>query len=151
MVQAANRIFAESTLAGQFATLVVGRASQDGSVEFVSAGHLPLLHLCGAEPALAGATGLPLGMFTNAGFTVHRLRLAPGDGILVYTDGITEACNPAGEEYGMARMKALAANCHKKSPGSLIADCLADLHNFTSGTKPSDDLTLLAIQRAAEA
>jgi sigma-B regulation protein RsbU (phosphoserine phosphatase) len=151
MVQAANRIFAESTLAGQFATLVVGRASQDGSVEFVSAGHLPLLHLCGAEPALAGATGLPLGMFTNAGFTVHRLRLAPGDGILVYTDGITEACNPAGEEYGMARIKTLAANCHKKSPDSLIADCLEDLHKFASGTKPTDDLTLLAIQRAAEA
>jgi len=41
MVQAANRIFAESTLAGQFATLIVGRASQDGAVEFVSAGHLP--------------------------------------------------------------------------------------------------------------
>ena len=151
MVQAANRIFAESRLAGQFATLVVGRASQDGSVEFVSAGHLPLLHLCGSEPAVAGATGVPLGMFSNAGFSVHRLHLAPGDGILIYTDGITEACNPAGEEYGMPRIKSVAANCYKKTPDNLIADCLADLHKFTSGTKPSDDLTLLAIQRAAEA
>jgi sigma-B regulation protein RsbU (phosphoserine phosphatase) len=151
MVQAANRIFAESTLADQYATLVVGRASQDGSVEFVSAGHLPLLHLCGADPALAESTGLPLGMFTNAAFSVHRLHLAPGDGLLVYTDGMTEACNPSGEEYGVARMKTLAANCHKKSPDSLIADCLQDLQQFTSGTNPTDDLTLLAIQRAAEA
>jgi len=151
MVQAANRIFAESTLAGQYATLVVGRASQDGSVEFVSAGHLPLLHLCGAEPAVAESTGLPLGMFTNAGFSTHRLHLAPGDGLLVYTDGMTEACNPAGEEYGLPRMKSLAGNCHKKSPDHLIADCLEDLHKFTSGAKPTDDLTLLAIQRIAEA
>jgi len=45
MVEDANRIFCESTLAGQFATLVIGRAAHDGSVEFVSAGHLPLLHI----------------------------------------------------------------------------------------------------------
>jgi sigma-B regulation protein RsbU (phosphoserine phosphatase) len=149
MVQAANRIFAESTLAGQYATLVVGRATQDGSVELVNAGHLPLLHLCGAEPAVADATGLPLGMFTNAGFSIHRLHLAPGDGLLVFTDGMTEARNPAGEEYGVARMKMLVANCHKKSPDSLIAECLQDLQKFTLGTKPTDDLTLLAIQRGA--
>jgi len=54
-----------------------GRASQDGAVEFVSAGHLPLLHLSALEPAVADATGLPLGMFTNASFSVHRLQLAP--------------------------------------------------------------------------
>ena len=64
---------------------------------------------------------------------------------------LTEARNPAGEEYGVPRMKKLAANCHKKSPNALIADCLKDLQNFTSGTKPHDDLTLLAIQRIAEA
>src|SRR6202521_2281846 len=47
LVQDANRIFCESTLAGQFATLVVGRAANDGSVEFISAGHLPVLHIHG--------------------------------------------------------------------------------------------------------
>jgi len=148
MVQAANRIFAESTLAGQYATLIVGRASQDGTVEFVSAGHLPLLHLSCNEPAVADATGLPLGMFTNVSFTVHRLQLAPGDALLVYTDGFTEALNPEGEEYGIARMKTFASGCSAKSPNQLISACLQDLHNFTTGTKPSDDLTLLAIQRA---
>ena len=148
MVQAANRIFAESTLAGQYATLIVGRASQDGTVEFVSAGHLPLLHLSCNAPAVADATGLPLGMFTNASFTVHRLQLAPGDALLVYTDGFTEALNPDGEEYGIARMKTFASGCSAKAPDQLISDCLQDLRSFTIGTKPTDDLTLLAIQRA---
>ena len=87
-------------------------------------------------------------MFTNASFTVHRLQLAPGDALLVYTDGFTEALNPDGEEYGVARMKTFASNRSTKSPDHLITDCLQDLRAFTTGTKPTDDLTLLAIQRA---
>lgn len=71
MVQDANRIFCESTLAGQFATIVVGRATRDGAVEFVSAGHLPVLHIhCdGATPK--ESTGMPLGMFHDQHFPVQ--------------------------------------------------------------------------------
>src|SRR5207245_1569330 len=88
MVADANRIFCESTLAGQFATLVVGRAAHDGSVEFVSAGHLPVLHIerDGATPK--DSTGMPLGMFCNTRFPVHRLTLAHGDTLFLYTDGL---------------------------------------------------------------
>jgi len=57
MVEDANRIFCESTLAGQFATLVVGRAAHDGSVEFVSAGHLPVLHIHGDGATPKDSTG----------------------------------------------------------------------------------------------
>ena len=87
-------------------------------------------------------------MFTNASFTVHHLQLAPGDSLLIYTDGFTEALNPQGEEYGVARMKMFASGCSAKAPDQLISDCLQDLQKFTTGTKPTDDLTLLAIQRA---
>src|SRR2546429_4158346 len=104
MVEDANRIFCESTLAGQFATLVVGRAAHDGSVEFVSAGHLPLLHIHvdGATPR--DSTGVPLGMFCNTRFPVQRLTLAHGDAVLLYTDGLTEARNRAGQENGLHRI-----------------------------------------------
>src|ERR1700732_4284771 len=57
MVQDANRIFCESTLAGQFATIVVGRASRDGSVEFVSAWHLPVVHLTCDRATPKGSPG----------------------------------------------------------------------------------------------
>ena len=149
MVEAANRIFCESTLAGQFATLVVGRASRDGSVEFVSAGHLPLLHLGSVEPRVQGATGVPLGMFATARFPVTRLSLAPGEALLIYTDGLTEARNSAGEEYGLHRVKTFAGRRRTTAPDGLISECLLDLRDFTAGTKQTDDLTLLAIQRAA--
>ena len=149
MVEAANRIFSESTLAGQFATLVVGRATDDGSVEFVSAGHLPVLHLGCNGAKSEGATGVPLGMFTNRHFPVHQLSLSSGEALLLYTDGFTEACNAVSEEYGVNRIKETAQRHYAATPDRLIAGCLSDLQNFTAGTKRTDDLSLLVLRRAA--
>src|SRR2546429_623925 len=148
MVADANRIFCESTLPGQFATLVVGRAAHDGSVEFVSAGHLPVLHIerDGATPK--DSTGVPLGMFCNTRFPVHRLTLAHGDTLFLYTDGLTEARNRAGTEHGLHRIQTLAARHTGIEPAGLISKCLEDLQSFAEGVKQPDDLTLLAVQRA---
>jgi sigma-B regulation protein RsbU (phosphoserine phosphatase) len=148
MVADANRIFSESTLAGQFATLVVGRAAHDGAVEFVSAGHLPLLHIHGEQATPKDSTGVPLGMFCNARFPVHRLALADGDTLFLYTDGLTEARNRAGAEYGLHRIRALAARHTGIEPAGLISECLEDLLSFREGLKQTDDLALLAVQRA---
>ena len=147
MVEDANRIFCESTLAGQFATLVVGRAAHDGSVEFVSAGHLPLLHIHADGVAPKDSTGVPLGMFRGARFPVHRLTLTHGDTVFLYTDGLTEALNRAGQEYGLQRIRALAARHVGKAPDGLISECLADLVSFGEGVKQTDDLTLLVVRR----
>jgi sigma-B regulation protein RsbU (phosphoserine phosphatase) len=149
MVEAANRIFSESTLAGQFATLVVGRATEDGSVEFVSAGHLPVLHLGCNGARSEGATGVPLGMFANTSFPVHRLSLNAGEALLVYSDGISEACNALSEEYGVNRVKETAERHYAAAPDRLIAGCLSDLQEFAAGTKRTDDLSLLVLRRAA--
>jgi sigma-B regulation protein RsbU (phosphoserine phosphatase) len=148
MVEDANRIFCESTLAGQFATLVVGRAARDGSVEFVSAGHLPLLHVHGDGATPRDSTGVPLGMFRNTRFPVQRLTLAHGDTLFLYTDGLTEAQNRAGAEYGLHRIRTLAARHTGIEPAGLISKCLEDLLGFAEGLKGVDDLTLLAVQRA---
>jgi sigma-B regulation protein RsbU (phosphoserine phosphatase) len=148
MVEDANRIFCESTLAGQFATLVVGRAAHDGSVEFVSAGHLPLLHIHVDGATSKDSTGVPLGMFCNTRFPVHRLTLAHGDTVLLYTDGLTEARNRAGQEYGLPRIRALAARHTGIAPDGLISKCLEDLLTFGEGSQQTDDLTLLAVRRA---
>ena len=148
MVEDANRIFCESTLAGQFATLVIGRAAHDGSVEFVSAGHLPLLHIHGDGVAAKDSTGVPLGMFCSARFPIHRLTLERGDAVFLYTDGLTEARNRAGQEYGLQRIRALAAQHIGKAPDGLISECLEDLLSFGEGLKQTDDLTLLVVRRS---
>jgi sigma-B regulation protein RsbU (phosphoserine phosphatase) len=69
--------------------------------------------------------------------------------LLIYTDGLTEARNSAGEEYGIQRVKTAATLIPTATPEGLISDCLSDLRNFTAGTKQTDDLTLLAIRRVA--
>jgi sigma-B regulation protein RsbU (phosphoserine phosphatase) len=148
LVQDANRIFCESTLAGQFATLVVGRAARDGSVEFVSAGHLPVLHIHADGATPRDSTGVPLGMFCDTRFPVHRLTLGSRDTLFLYTDGLTEARNRAGAEYGLHRIQALAARHTQLEPSGLISECLKDLLGFGEGVKQTDDLTLLAVQRA---
>lgn len=149
MVADANRIFCESTLAGQFATLVVGRAAHDGSVEFVSAGHLPVLHIHGDGATPKDSTGVPLGMFCNTRFPVHQLTLAHGDTLFLYTDGLTEARNRAGAEYGLHRIRKLATRHSTKGPAGLISECLEDLLSFQEGVKQTDDLTLLAVRQTA--
>jgi sigma-B regulation protein RsbU (phosphoserine phosphatase) len=148
MVEDANRIFCESTLAGQFATLVVGRAAHDGTVEFVNAGHLPVLHIDGDGATPKDSTGVPLGMFCNTRFPAHRLTLAHGDTLFLYTDGLTEARNRAGAEYGVNRIRTLATQHAGIEPAGLISDCLEDLLSFREGLKQTDDLTLLAVRRA---
>jgi sigma-B regulation protein RsbU (phosphoserine phosphatase) len=149
LVEDANRIFCESTLAGQYATLVVGRAAHDGSVELVSAGHLPVLHIHGGGPTSKDSTGVPLGMFCNTRFPIQRLSLAHCDTLLLYTDGLTEARNPAGTEYGLHRIRTLAEQQVGIESAGLISKCLEDLVIFTEGLKQMDDLTLLAVRRAA--
>jgi phosphoserine phosphatase RsbU/P len=149
MVEHANHVFCESTFAGQFVTLIVGRAAPDGSVEFVSAGHLPLLHIHAGGATPKNSTGVPLGMFCDTRFPIHRLTLAPGDSLLLYTDGLTEARNRRGDEYGLARVQTLAAGSGRANPAELISVCLGDLQTFDEGLKRTDDLTLLALRRAA--
>jgi phosphoserine phosphatase RsbU/P len=149
MVEHANRIFCESTLAGQYATLIAGRAAPNGDVEMVNAGHLPLLHLHDGGSAPKESTGVPLGMFCNTSFRLHQMSLNVGESLFLYTDGLTEARNQIGEEYGLARVQGLADRHGTTDPKSLIARCLEDLSGFRKGVKQTDDLTLLAVRRAA--
>jgi sigma-B regulation protein RsbU (phosphoserine phosphatase) len=145
MVEAANRIFLESTLANQFATL--GRALDNGSVELVSAGHLPVLHLHQNGAIAQEATGTPLGMFSNARFPAHTLHLRAGESLLIYTDGLTEARDAEGNEYGMERVKDSAFTYRDREPGPLVTACVENLERFKSGGKQTDDLTIMAVRR----
>jgi sigma-B regulation protein RsbU (phosphoserine phosphatase) len=147
IIVAANQIFLEIAPDALFATLVAGRIKRDGVVEFVNAGHLPLLHLGQTYVKFQGASGLPLGMFSDIHFPVHRLSLGPGETLVLYTDGLTEACNSANQEFGMQRTRDSIARCYGKDPSELIFACLSDLNNFAGEVRRADDLTILAIQR----
>ena len=146
LVGHANRLFCESTTAGQYVTLVVGRAWHNGKVEYASAGHLPLLHISQKGIQSKTATGVPLGMFCTTEFPVCHLKLEPGDSLFLYTDGLTEVFDHHGDEYGLARVKSLVAKHATKAPEQMLAECLREIRDFTAGAKRTDDLTLLVMR-----
>ncbi len=148
MVERASRVFCESTLPTQFATLVCGRANGTGDIELCNAGHLPPLLLQGDKVTSIEATGLPMGVFCSETFSVNRVHLDEGDTLFLYTDGLSECVDDADNEYGAERLsKLLGDNC-KLSPSSLIALCREELQSFSASDSLRDDLTIMAIRRA---
>jgi len=147
MMRNANRHLCESTLENHYATLVAGRVRPDGTVEFANAGQ-PAPAVVGRDrvEAVEGA-GLPLGMFCSIDFVVHRRTLAPGDSLVVYTDGVIEARNPVGEDLGSGRLAdALRAAAGLPAP-DVAARCLDAVRGFRGTAPPNDDLTLLVLRR----
>jgi len=94
-------------------------------------------------------TGLPVGAFYSTHYTSRSLSFVPGDTIVLYTDGLSEARNLAGAEYGSERIaKVLSANSHL-GPRELAATCLDDLAAHLDGVPRADDLTLMVVRRSA--
>jgi sigma-B regulation protein RsbU (phosphoserine phosphatase) len=143
-----NRIFCESGAADYYATLVCGRASCDGAIELVNAGHLPPLVLRSGQAIPMVATGLPLGLFYTSTYDVTELTLAPGETVLFYTDGITEARNPRDVEYGPERLMSVAMGRSDRCPEELIKACVNDVTAFTDGLPLTDDRTVMAMRHA---
>lgn len=142
-----NRFLCDSALAGQYATLVCGRASSDGDVEVFNAGHLPVVACQEGGVRLLESTALPLGMFREAAFTPARVRLDAGDMLFLFTDGLSEAEGQDGE-YGVERVSALVGRQGICCAAAMISACLEDLRAFAGANPGMDDVTLLAIRHA---
>jgi len=149
LVEKANRLFRAASVSRSFATLVCGRASNGGSLEICNAGHCPPLLRSGGSVREIAPTGLPVGTFLSAAYGSHGLHLEEGDVLVAFTDGLTEARDASGVEYGSERLAALLSGLERPSARAVVEACLADLHAFTGGAARGDDLSLLVVRRAA--
>jgi len=147
LVQRANRIFCESTISADYATLVCGRAGKSGEVDVCNAGHCPPLLVREDEITSLEATGLPIGIFSSGEYSAERVQLARGDSLLLYSDGLTEAQDRADAEYGAQRLARLIKGRHELPPEALTQVCLEDLRAFLSGAPRTDDLAIMVIRR----
>jgi len=145
LLEIANRLFCGSISAGQYATLVCGRAKATGEVEIASAGHLPALFVSRNGVKELSATGLPLGIFSTSDYSVHRIQLEPGDSLVLFTDGVSEACDPSGNEYGISGLTHSVRERHGWAADELVSACREDVERHSCGTRPADDQALLAI------
>lgn len=117
-----------------------------GTVVFANAGHnYPLL--VGDAIEELEATGLPLGVDGDAEYTELTTRLSPGQSVLLYTDGVVEAENQAGEIYGFGRLHCLLGECRSLKPRAIIAAVLHEIRTWVGGNGASDDVTMVAIRR----
>jgi sigma-B regulation protein RsbU (phosphoserine phosphatase) len=146
----ANRMFCESTLPTHYATLVCGKTTCGGEIEVCNAGHNPPLLVQGSDIIELKATGLPMGMFCDGRYSVNRVQLSPGDTLFLYTDGLSEAMNSTGQEYGPGRLCGILNKNGLLAPKDIIAACMEDLSVFQSGLPRTDDLTVLVIRRLEE-
>jgi sigma-B regulation protein RsbU (phosphoserine phosphatase) len=87
-------------------------------------------------------------MFNCTEFRICELQLAPGDKLLMYTDGFTEMFNTKGDEFGVRGVHSVATRNAGATPEGVLDACLEEVRRFASSTKQSDDLTLLVLHRA---
>jgi phosphoserine phosphatase RsbU/P len=145
LVARASRLFCESTLPMHYATMVCGRATREGEVEIANAGHLPVFVSEASGVRSFGATGLPMGLFCEQTFSVERIRLSPGDGLLLVTDGVSEAESADGAQFGLERVASALHDRRAAAAASLVAACVADVRSH-AGTRPCDDTSVLALR-----
>ncbi len=145
-----NRVFCDSAWEDRFVTMVLAVLDpRRHEATILNAGHLPPLWRHGPKSveAVGEAEGnLPLGVERDVEYMPHRLTMAPGDSLLLYTDGITEAMNVAGELYGTSRLLTLTG-CEADRVSVLGRRILDDVKRFVGARTQSDDMCLTCLGR----
>jgi len=144
-----NRTVCQNVTEGKYITFVLGRLDPpSGRLTYVNAGHLPplLVRAGGAVEALTEG-GMVLGLFDSVPYADGTAELRAGDTLLVFSDGVTETWNPAGEEFGEARLAALAVEKRDLGAEELQAAILKELDRHSAGTRATDDRTLIVLKR----
>jgi len=144
----ANRLFRESALPSQYATTVFGRTSGAGELELVNVGHLPALLASKNDIRRYESTCHPLGIFSDDTVCVTKGQMSPGDTLVLYSDGISEAANDRDEEYGVDAVVKLVGDHRLRAPDKLVQAVRQNLAAFRGRAERADDETLLAIQYA---
>jgi sigma-B regulation protein RsbU (phosphoserine phosphatase) len=146
-MERASRVFCESTLANQYATLVCGKADSQGEIEICNAGHLPSIVLRELDTHCVNANGLPLGLFCVEEFSVDRISLKNGDFLVLLTDGLSEAQNPSGSELGIQPFIEMLQEHPFQSASELVDLSTKIAGRHRAGIPANDDLTLLVLER----
>ncbi len=145
-----NAVMADENDEMMFVTLFYGVLNlRSGRLDFVNAGHnLPYLkHTDGRVEALGQIGDIPLAVMEDFEFAEDHTQLAPGDLLLLYTDGVTEAFNAADEAYGEPRLEAaLAGLSQDANAEDVIRTVKRSVSLFVADAPPSDDLTMLALK-----
>jgi serine phosphatase RsbU (regulator of sigma subunit) len=148
LAQALDQEFEDNTPRGVFLTLFMGVLDPArGVLRYVNAGHQPQFVL-GAAGGLErlSSTGLPLGLFAGHGYTEVSVKVSPGDLLFFYTDGLVEAENERGEEFGAERLEAILTKEHAGAIDTVLAHTEQAVRTFRGAAEPLDDATMMVLR-----
>lgn len=158
LIRQLNESFFQVTKQSQYATAFLASFYSDsGELLFTNAGHLPPLWYRAAvgewtllnesTPLSKDILDLPLGLIAGTGYSQTAVQIEPGDLLLLFTDGVTEACDESGEQLGMERLLAMAGSLPTDSASSAGQALLSAVKTFRGTAPAADDETVISLQR----
>jgi sigma-B regulation protein RsbU (phosphoserine phosphatase) len=142
-----NRFLNERTEGGKYATIFYSLIDQSGRLRYINAGQgAPIFISSGGRYEYLETTAMPVGILPEAEFAVEERQLAPGDRLVIYSDGVTEAQNPRSEFFGRKRLRELVVAHAADSCNALHDAVLQAVKTFADSAEQADDITLVVLE-----
>lgn len=142
-----NRFLCEHTNLGRYATMFFGLLGRDGRLDYIRAGHpSPMLLRAGAVTELYKGGSFPVGLVEEAKFQSQTMQLDPGDTLVLFSDGVTEAEDPAGNLFGFDRLGSALTLDTGATVEQLQQKVLDAIEAFAAAASQSDDITMLTVR-----
>ena len=147
-VERLNKIIHQSRMTTKFVSLFYGEIEEEGNFIYVNAGHPPPLHFHAKGVTTLKQTGLVLGPSATATYSRGFLSLEPGDALLLFTDGMLEATDSKGREFGVERLKRAFLSIRDKSSDEIVRALIDKVGEHARGAA-EDDRTVVVVKRVA--
>ena len=141
-----NKVLTRRAIDARYATLLYGQLAPNGKLKFCNAGHNPPLVFGDGGLRRIESGGMPVGMFEFAPYSGDETELEPGDTLVIYSDGVTEAHNLAGEEFGEARLVEVLERYSRGSAEIVLEQIISAVREFATGAEQYDDVTALVVK-----
>lgn len=149
LLEYANKIIQDDSRVGMFVTIFYGVLDMEtGVVEYSNAGHNQqvVYKIATGEFISLSSKGIPLGVMTEEKFTTNKIQLDSGDVLVTYTDGIVEAVNEEGEEFGDARLRSVIRSYAVNNSATMVNAIMREVEEFAGDVAQWDDMTVLSFK-----
>ena len=146
MMTRVNRALLARGIESRFATIFFAILSPDGRLMYCNAGQNPPLLFSAAGVRKLETGGMIVGLFPHATYEQEEVQLTAGDLLAVFSDGVSEALNPAGDEYGEAHIQEVVAQNWLAPSDAVLQTLLASVRGFAQGAPQNDDVTALVVR-----
>jgi len=146
-----NRTLIRRAIQSRFVTVMYGVLGADGRLTYSNAGHNPPVLIGSGGVRRLETGGLILGLFPHATYDEETVQLEDGDALVVFSDGVTDTLNAAGEDFGEERLLACVQTNRTSPPEALLECILSNVRAFAAGTAQTDDVTALVLRYKSRA